>query len=105
MTQEPSVSASGAGKNDLGAIVARELPYILVLALALFGVAYSSLARTPITFYWIILAPLVGVICVVTGWRAAEVARSVSGSYGCRPSIGWLCLPRSNSCSSPLSVG
>jgi hypothetical protein len=71
MTQEPPVSASGTGKNDLGAIVAREWPYILVLALALIGVAYSSLTRTPITLYWIVLAPLVGVICVVTRWRAA----------------------------------
>lgn len=71
MTQEPPVSASGPAKNDLGAIVAREWPYILILALALVGVAYSSLTRTPITLYWIILAPLVGVICVVTRWRAA----------------------------------
>ena len=45
-----------------------EWPYLLVLALALFGIAYTSFARTPMTLYWIILAPLIGVICVVTRW-------------------------------------
>jgi hypothetical protein len=46
-----------------------EWPYFLVLALALFGIAYTSFARTPMTIYWIVLAPLIGVICVVTRWR------------------------------------
>jgi hypothetical protein len=54
------------------AFLAREWPYLLVLILALFGVAYTSFARTPITKYWVILAPLIGVICVATRWRDAE---------------------------------
>lgn len=45
-----------------------EWPYLLVLALAVFGIAYTSFARTPMTLYWIILAPLIGIICVVTRW-------------------------------------
>jgi hypothetical protein len=52
--------------------LAKEWPYLLVLILALFGVAYTSFARTPITKYWVVLAPLIGVICVVTRWRDAE---------------------------------
>jgi len=43
-----------------------------VLILAIAGVAYTSFARTPITRYWVILAPLIGVICVVTRWPDAE---------------------------------
>jgi hypothetical protein len=45
-----------------------EWPYLLVLVLALFGIAYTSFARTPMTLYWIILGPLIGIICVVTRW-------------------------------------
>jgi hypothetical protein len=47
----------------------REWPYLLVLLLALFGIAYTSFSRTPMTIYWIVLAPLIGLICVVTRWR------------------------------------
>jgi hypothetical protein len=47
-----------------------EWPYLLVLGLALFGIAYTSFARTPMTIYWIVLAPLIGVICVATRWRS-----------------------------------
>jgi hypothetical protein len=54
------------------AFLAREWPYLLVLVLALFGVAYTSFSRKPITTYWIVLAPFIGVICVVTRWRDAE---------------------------------
>jgi hypothetical protein len=52
--------------------LAREWPYLMVLILAIAGVAYTSFARTPITRYWVILAPLIGVICVVTRWPDAE---------------------------------
>ena len=54
------------------AFLAREWPYLLVLILALFGVAYSSFSRTPLTIYWVVLAPCIGIICVVTRWRDTE---------------------------------
>ena len=47
-----------------------EWPYVLVLALALFGIAYTSVFRIPLTIYWIAVAPLIGAICVLTRWRA-----------------------------------
>jgi hypothetical protein len=50
----------------------KEWPYLLILVLALFGIAYTSFSRTPMTIYWIVLAPLIGVICVVTRWRDAQ---------------------------------
>ena len=50
-------------------LLKREWPYLLVLVLALFGIAYTSLSRTQMALYWIALAPLIGVICVVTRWR------------------------------------
>ena len=48
------------------------MAYFLVLILALSGVAYTSFSGTPITKYWIILAPFIGIICVIARWRDAE---------------------------------
>src|SRR5262249_33013926 len=43
--------------------------YLLMVAPALFGIAYTSFARTPMGLYWIVIAPLMGVICIATRWR------------------------------------
>ena len=37
-------------------LLKREWPYLLVLVLALFGIAFTSFFRSPITLYWIVLA-------------------------------------------------
>jgi len=44
------------------AFLVREWPYLLVLILVIFGVAYTSFSKTPITTYWIVLAPFIGLI-------------------------------------------
>ena len=49
----------------------QELPFTLVLILTLVGVAYTSFSKKPITGYWELLAPLIALICVATGWKAA----------------------------------
>ena len=54
------------------AFLVKEWPYFLVLVLALSGVAYTSFSGFPITKYWIILAPFIGIICVIARWRDAE---------------------------------
>ena len=64
--------AAEALRFNLRAFLVKEWPYFLVLVLALSGVAYTSFSGTPITKYWIILAPFIGIICVVTRWRDAE---------------------------------
>ena len=46
----------------------RELPYIVVLALTIFGVAYTSVSHQPLVGYWQFLAVAVGLVCVATGW-------------------------------------
>lgn len=50
----------------------RQLPYALLLALTLAGVAYWSFANSPITTYWMGLAVLSAVVCILTGWHHAE---------------------------------
>jgi len=61
-----------ASRVSLRAFLVRDWPYLAMLALALFGVAYTSVARQAMTNYWIFLAPFYGVICVITRWRNVE---------------------------------
>jgi hypothetical protein len=61
-----------ASRFSLRAFLIRDWPYLAMLALALFGVAYTSVARQSMTAYWVILAPLFAVICVITRWRDVE---------------------------------
>jgi hypothetical protein len=68
---QPDKSAPSAWRFKPRAFLVREWPYLLMLLLALFGVAYTSFSKTPITTYWIVLAPFIGIVCVVTRWRDA----------------------------------
>ena len=69
---QPDNPAPDARRFNTRAFLVREWPYLLVLILAIFGVAYTSVSKTPITTYWIVLAPFIGLICVITRWRDAE---------------------------------
>jgi hypothetical protein len=64
--------ASDAWRFNPRVFLVKEWPYLLVLGLAILGIAYTSFAKTPITTYWIVLAPFIGLVCVVTRWRDAE---------------------------------
>lgn len=59
----------GASRFSLRTILVRDWPYLAMLTLALFGVAYTSIARQAMTTYWIALAPCFAVICIITRWR------------------------------------
>jgi len=54
------------------ALLLRKLPYIIVLALTLLGVAYTSVAQQPISFFWEFVALATGVLCVTTGWTKID---------------------------------
>ena len=69
----PGTSASrGAVSHLVHSRIARfwlrELPYIIVLALTIFGVAYTSVSHQPLIGYWQFLAVAVGLVCATTGW-------------------------------------
>lgn len=49
----------------------RNLPYIAALALAIFGVAYSSFTGNAINGYWEFLAIAMALVCVATAWPNA----------------------------------
>jgi hypothetical protein len=50
----------------------RELPFSLVLLMTLLGVAYTSFLKQPIMGYWELLAPVIGLVCVGSGWSGAN---------------------------------
>ena len=51
--------------------LAQNWPYIVMLALALLGVATTSVARQAMTTYWIILVPVFALISLYARWREA----------------------------------
>ena len=47
-----------ASHFSLRGFLIRDWPYFTMLGLALFGVAYTSVARQAMTNYWIVVAPI-----------------------------------------------
>jgi len=54
----------------------KKLPYIVVLALTLLGVAYSSISHQPLTGYWQFLAVATGLVCVAMGWLHTDESKA-----------------------------
>jgi Flp pilus assembly protein TadB len=71
-TRPVAETAASSRSLSIASIVRGEWPYLLILVLAIFGVAWTSVARQPMTYYWLALAPVIGVICVVTRWHNAK---------------------------------
>ena len=69
---QPTSPVSSPSPSSLRAFVWAEWPYIAILALAVFGVAWTSVARQPMTYYWLALTPLIGLVCVVSRWKTAQ---------------------------------
>jgi hypothetical protein len=59
---------TGRPRNVTGWLT-RQLPYLVVLILALFGVAYTSMSGRPLYGYWEFLAIVIGLACIGIGWR------------------------------------
>jgi hypothetical protein len=73
MSELPSSEpASDRWPRKLLHFVMREWPYLVMLVLALFGVAFTSITRQPMTLYWFLLAPFIGLVCVITRWPVVK---------------------------------
>src|SRR5262245_11642657 len=66
---EPGQPAPAASQFSLRHLLKSEWPYLLVLVLALFGIAFTSYQRGPMAAYWIVLATLIGAICIASRWH------------------------------------
>ena len=67
----------------------RELPFSLVLILTLIGVAYTSFSKQPITVFWELLAPLIALVSIATGWKNATDRQSRAQLIGTQ-ALHWL---------------
>ena len=50
----------------------QKAPYLIVLLLAVLGVAYTSIAHQPLYGYWEFLALAIGIACVAIGWSKTD---------------------------------
>ena len=50
----------------------RDLPYALMLVLAVGGIVLTSFRGPTTYYYWMALAPIYGLICVISGWSKLE---------------------------------
>jgi hypothetical protein len=50
----------------------RQLPYVIVLMLAIVGVAYTNISHQPLVGYWEFLALTMGVVCIITEWPKCD---------------------------------
>ena len=48
------------------------LPYLLILALTLIGVGYTSTSKSQLGVYWEVLAVITGILCIISGWPHAH---------------------------------
>ena len=67
----------------------RDLPYGVVLVLTLVGVAYTSFSKHPIVAYWEFLVPVMGVVCIGTGWRHTHDKQARLRLIWTQPYTGW----------------
>ncbi len=52
-------------------LLRRKLPYIVLLALAIVGIAYTNFSHQPLNGYWEFLAIASGLVCIATAWPQA----------------------------------
>ena len=50
----------------------RHVPYLLILALALAGVAYANMSQKPLAGYWELVALITAGVCIFTEWDKNE---------------------------------
>lgn len=63
-----STAGDGAGRHWL----VRELPYVAMLALAIGGIILTGFRGATTYAYWMVLAPIYGLACVMSGWREVD---------------------------------
>jgi len=80
---------SHTGKTDSWR---RHLPYLLVLALALAGVAYANMSQKSPAGYWELLALISGIVCIFTEWEGRRQTGACQA--GLDPGCTLDCCPR-----------
>lgn len=63
---------SDAPRQGLGRWLLKDLPYAAMLGLALGGIVLTSFRGPTTYYYWMVLAPVYGLISVAAGWARLE---------------------------------
>ena len=58
-----------AGSGWIRASLVDNLPYVAIIVLGLVGISWANISQTPTATYWVILTPVIALICIVAGWR------------------------------------
>ena len=72
---EPQSTPEGIESPDRSRAVTfliRQAPFLAVLALAIFGVAYTNFSGQPLKGFWEFLAVAMALVCFATGWPSAS---------------------------------
>lgn len=75
MTQTDPTQVKVGAPRSIGRIAdffRRHLLYVLILTLAILGVAYTNISHQPLAGYWEFLAVATGAVCVFTEWTKRE---------------------------------
>ncbi|HZZ63415.1 MAG TPA: hypothetical protein VFE63_19990 [Roseiarcus sp.] len=67
MPSQSQQDVSESGPSWWGLI--DDLPYFAIIVLGLIGISWTSIAREPTATYWVYLTPIIGLICIIVGWR------------------------------------
>jgi hypothetical protein len=71
-SQTTQVAADPVDDSRKTGLLQRKLPFVVLLVLAIVGVAYTNISQQPLVGYWEFLALATGVVCVVTQWASAR---------------------------------
>jgi hypothetical protein len=66
--QQNEGAETSSTSSAASAFLWQQLPYVVVLILAIAGVAYTNVSDQPLVGYWEFLALAVAVVCIVTKW-------------------------------------
>jgi len=65
---QTSTQSAPAQEQPRAGFFARELPYIILLALAVIGIACTSVSPDASLSYWKVLAPVFAIVCIFSQW-------------------------------------
>jgi hypothetical protein len=71
-SKSTQAAADPTGDSRKVSLLQRKLPYVVLLVLAIAGVAYTNVSQQPLVGYWEFLALATGVVCVMAQWANAN---------------------------------
>ena len=60
------------GRAGRGSFLRSQLPFLVILSLAIIGVAYTNISHRPLVGYWEFLGIMTGLACGITSWGETD---------------------------------